>query len=561
MFQFHLSFKVIVQLRFNYVRRTEIGLNCIFHHRTASEKKVTHSNMAPPMSASSPEPLHDQPAFHDQLKRILSSQTFSSSQRSRDFLQTITEETLAGRGPELTQHVIAETVFGRGDEFDPTLDPIVRIQAGRVRKLLAHYYLTEGAHDTVEIQLPKGSYIPRFRPRTPSINPSVPEPPSWPVMLITPLENLTGQESHNLIARGLSSHLAAELSRFKNLQIVLSPPDTPTSPDTQADYSLGGTVSSRGEELRITLHLQSHPKRLQIWARTFTASATDDPGSWIDEAVQSTVATLAEEKGVLHQDLRKRPTASLDSANLALLHYHRFETDRTPENFASAFTALQQSVQKHPNCALCWCYLARLAIDTWSLDLPLKPLSIHEAVAAARRGAGLAPENVQARAILSYVLLITDERDEARQEAEAALALTEGSIYWLDAVGYLLALSGDWERGPELVRRAMTLNPYPRRACYGALWVDALLREDAPAALAAARAYAPETHFWQPLTQTVALILNHRPKAAAEQVRHLLELKPDFAAKGHHLITRYVKDRPAIDTIETALQEAGLPLN
>ncbi|MGA0334357.1 MAG: hypothetical protein ACO3NW_10420 [Kiritimatiellia bacterium] len=56
-------------------------------------------------------------------------------------------------------------------------------------------------------------------------------------------------------------------------------------------------------------------------------------------------------------------------------------------------------------------------------------------------------------------------------------------------------------------------------------------------------------------------MLNQQPNAAAEQVRHLLELKPDFAAKGHYLITRYVKDRPAIDTIETALREAGLPLN
>ncbi|MGA0334356.1 MAG: hypothetical protein ACO3NW_10415 [Kiritimatiellia bacterium] len=146
---------------------------------------------------------------------------------------------------------------------------------------------------------------------------------------------------------------------------------------------------------------------------------------------------------MLQQDLRKRPAASLDSANLALLHYHRFETDRTPENFAATFTALQASVQKHPNCPLCWCYLARLAIDTWSLDLPIKPLSVKEAVAAARRGAGIAPDDVQTRAILSYVLLITDERDEARQEAEAALALTEGSLYWLDAVGYVLSLSGD----------------------------------------------------------------------------------------------------------------------
>ena len=72
------------------------------------------------------------------------------------------EEALAGRGEELTQAAIATQVFGRKDDFDALLDPIVRIQAGRLRRSLERYYLLAGKADPVRIGLPKGSYLPAF---------------------------------------------------------------------------------------------------------------------------------------------------------------------------------------------------------------------------------------------------------------------------------------------------------------------------------------------------------------------------------------------------------------
>ena len=46
------------------------------------------------------------------------------------------------------------------------------------------------------------------------------------------------------------------------------------------------------------------------------------------------------------------------------------------------------------------------------------------------------------------------------QLSENHLALNQGSIYWLDVIGYLLTLSGDWDRGPDLIRKAMQVNPF-----------------------------------------------------------------------------------------------------
>lgn len=130
------------------------------------------------------------------------------------------------------------------------------------------------------------------------------------------------------------------------------------------------------------------------------------------------------------------------------------------------------------------------------------------------------------------------------------------SILWLDTVGYLLTLSGDWERGPDLIQKALEINPYPRRAVYSGLWLDALRRDDPAAALAAARVFAPEVHFWGPLMEAVALVANDRADEAAAAVERLVQLKPDFPEHAHWLITRYVKFPSLVKKIEDALSEA-----
>ena len=98
-----------------------------------------------------------------QLERILASADFDASPRSRAFVRFIVEETLAGRQEQLTQTAIATRVFGRREDFDPTVDPIVRIQAGRLRRSLERYYLMSGAEDPVRIELPRGTYVPVAR--------------------------------------------------------------------------------------------------------------------------------------------------------------------------------------------------------------------------------------------------------------------------------------------------------------------------------------------------------------------------------------------------------------
>ena len=70
--------------------------------------------------------------------------------------------------------------------------------------------------------------------------------------------------------------------------------------------------------------------------------------------------------------------------------------------------------------------------------------------------------------------------------------------------------------------------------------------------------YAPEVHFWSPLMQAVSLVEDGQDDEAATQVENLLQLKPDFADRGHWLITRYVKCPALVQRIEKGLLKAGL---
>ena len=114
----------------------------------------------------------DQKAIREQLVRILNSGPFHQSQRRQRFLEYLVNETLAGRGERLKGYNVALEVFDRPETFDPTIDPLVRIEAARLREKLREYYETDGQNDPIRIELPKGSYTPQIEFR----HPATPEP-------------------------------------------------------------------------------------------------------------------------------------------------------------------------------------------------------------------------------------------------------------------------------------------------------------------------------------------------------------------------------------------------
>ena len=102
------------------------------------------------------------------LERILRHSEFASSPRLAAFLRFVVAETLEGRASKVKAYSIATTVFGRGESFDPQTNPVVRVEAMRLRQSLGHFYETAGARETLEIRIGRGSYVPEFIRRRPS---------------------------------------------------------------------------------------------------------------------------------------------------------------------------------------------------------------------------------------------------------------------------------------------------------------------------------------------------------------------------------------------------------
>lgn len=133
------------------------------------------SSLAAPHTAVEPERVRAQ------LERILAARAFATVKSARRFLRYVVEEALAGRGDQIKEYVVGAAVFARGDEYDPRTDAVVRVEATRLRARLRDYYQNDGRGDPVGIELPKGSYVPVFRPLPPAAM-----PPRRPVLRVDP---------------------------------------------------------------------------------------------------------------------------------------------------------------------------------------------------------------------------------------------------------------------------------------------------------------------------------------------------------------------------------------
>jgi len=136
-----------------------------------------------------------------QLDRILSDITFQAGARRRAFLRYVVEEALSGRAARLKGYSIALAVFDRDDTFDAQSDPVVRLEARRLRRDLDCYYVDAGAHDPVRISIPKGSYIPKFE---------------WhEIQTSIAAKNVVEGTDHSLGSTGNSVFARSKVSRFR----------------------------------------------------------------------------------------------------------------------------------------------------------------------------------------------------------------------------------------------------------------------------------------------------------------------------------------------------------
>jgi adenylate cyclase len=507
-----------------------------------------------------------------QLARVLESPDFDASRRSREFLSFIVEETLGGRADALTQAAIATAVFGRRDDFDPTVDPIVRIQAGRLRRSLERYYLLSGHEDGLRIELPKGSYVPAFRVFTPgAVAPdggdgeaTAGEPgDGWPTLVQSAFEVVgSGPEVEALAAR-MSEELGLELGRYGTVRVWHDDGDGPPPPG-RARFALSGRVDVAGGGLRVTARLVDRAAGHVVWGDEYRTAP--QPGRWsgsAEDAARVVAARVAAEEGVVVQHLavesRKRRSAEATVYDAYLLS-SEFFLARDPALLGPALEALRRVVASQPEFSLAWTRLARLCLANLAFEVTEIPTPLDETIALAQHGVRLDPASRSARCVLASAFLVKGELAAGREEVEQALASSPGSLVYLDVIGYLLTLFGDWERGRAISQEALARNPHCLPHVRFGLWAGHLHRGELEPAHQAALEYRDPTFFMRAAMRASCLGLLGRTAEGRAEVAELLARNPRFAARGRTLLGHYIKFPELLDRVVEGLARSGLTL-
>jgi len=509
--------------------------------------------------------------IQSQMRKILSSNEFDATDQQRNFFKFVVTETLAERQNTIKGYTIATQVFGRAPDFNASVDPIVSVQANKLRRSLERYYLLAGYRDPVRIDIPKGGYMPTFTEQ-PIVEPNamVSEEAtrndmatSWPSLLVLPFKNMTGDPGKDFLGIGFSRELAVEVGHFQEITVLFPlEGEIGKGSANKSRFVLNGSFHQHGNAIKILAHMIDTQTGKQVWGDSHKSNL--DTGKFLafqEKIVPVIAAKIVGEVGIIPnlmaiESRNKKPTEL--STYEAILRFYEYEQTLAPENFLRALEALKQAKNAEPECDHIWSLLARLYAIIYSLDIPGFENPLEKAVAYAEEGVRMNPNNQRNVGILAYIRFHSNELSVAIIEANRALELNPNSLLNLDGLAFILMLSGEWERGATLARKAIKLNPYHRSLVHDALWADYLRQGNYDLAYIETMSRCRPASFWYHLGKASTLGLLGRIEEGKKHIENLLELRPDFPSKGRILIRHFIKFEEIVHCIVDGLDAAGL---
>ncbi|MGO7588697.1 adenylate cyclase [Rhizobium leguminosarum] len=363
--------------------------------------------------------------IREQLERVVSSHEFPGVGRAAAFLRYVVSETLEERGNRIKAYSIAIEVFGRDAGFTQD-DPVVRIEAGRLRRSLERYYLVAGQHDPVRIDIPKGGYIPTFtwscpasvdigheeagetsrsevrsrrwwharrillpgaalaavaislywigtRPPAPSLERATSRSPDRPALVVAPFTNLGEGPEAQLYTAGLTEELMTILPRFKEIKVFgretskSLPADVGASEirtEFGARYLLAGGVRISGKRLRVTARLLDTSDGEILWSENYDNDLASEDLFAIQTDVARKVATaIAQPYGVMAQVDSASPPPDDLGAYECTLRFYAYRSELSAEAHARVRDCLEAALARFPNYATAWAMLSIVYLD------------------------------------------------------------------------------------------------------------------------------------------------------------------------------------------------------
>jgi len=505
------------------------------------------------------------------LDHLLGSPHFKATDMQRAFLQFVVEKSLAGKAHEIKGFTVATEVFRRSADFDQSSDPIVSIQANKLRRTLELYYLTKGTEDPFRIEIPKGSYVPIFHEERQEEDDSVAmderrideRMDSWPSLLVLALENLTGDPSKDFVGTGLANELATEIAHYNEIKVLYPLQGRGQTVDFKdARFVLSGSLYQYDEQIKIAVRLTDQKTNEQVWGESYQSGlSASELTAFQENAARLIAVKVAGIAGaiasVISGESKNKPPSELITYE-AILRFNEYIQLHTAESLARARESLEHAVRVEPDCPRVLSRLAHLYANAYNLDYAWINNTLETAVECAERAVDINPYDQHNLLILSLVRFSSNELPTALAEAERALALNPNSLILMDGIAYLMILSGDWEGGEALAKKAISLNPYYRTEIHYALWLNWMRQGKLEEAWLELQRLRKPTIFWYPLSKAATLGLMGKREEGKKFVEKLLEIRPDFSRRGCILIDRYIKFEKIAEHVLQGLKNAGL---
>jgi adenylate cyclase len=258
--------------------------------------------------------LEWQTAVLDQLNRILKSVTFKRAVSLRKLLQYAVTSTLSTGAT--TERSTADFLLGR-ENFDPGVDPSVRVLYGRLRRRIENYYEEEGLQDAIRIRIPERSYTPVIESVVQSVVPipiapatnnlgsgsdgGAPRTQAKPSIAVLPFVNLTNDPDQDVFCAGLTDELISALAPMPSVNVVArssvfqfkdEPVDVRTvGEELGVELILEGSLKKEGEQTRITAQLATVKDGFALWSNSYSQRGHLGQGNLSQAKVASTIVS------------------------------------------------------------------------------------------------------------------------------------------------------------------------------------------------------------------------------------------------------------------------------
>ncbi|MGV1793687.1 tetratricopeptide repeat protein [Rhizobium sp. A37_96] len=538
-----------------------------------------------------------------ELERLLADPRFKMAERNRNFLRYITDARYKHGSAGVKSYIIAIDVFGRPDSFDGQNDPIVRIEANRLRTGLDQYYQAHGEPGRLRIDLPKGRYIPRFNridgggddlvpnadeaatvgspvgDDVPKVSGRVrrqgwlvavavaataafftlmfPPTSSVPVAPMTEkpgvaLAMTTGEEALKSEAERTFDDLMAALSQFQTLRII----DGRGRPDAAtATYRVD--LKYRNDDEGPSIWWQVSDGRngeiLKAGIERVPAKASDGRAVR-DRLVADLASDIASTRGVINR-LEAGLAAQGALGNACVLRAENIMDEGMFDDLPGLETCLRASVARDPTDADAKATLARFLVVSRPNGSDHK--AVDEALGLASTGVLIAPGSERAETALMFAQFAAGQTDVALETGRRAMVLNPDSIELTAKVGLFFAYAGRWSDATALAMNA-SASENPPRAAVLTLSLEAYRRGD----FAASARYAAQVNCGDILVRAIRIAATAHIDAEEARVRYanLKAQEPGFdkALAGSLSARRLTPD--LVKALTAGLQAAGVQI-